>query len=432
MNGTDLPEIIVAPPGPESRRLAFELRQVESRNVTYVGPDSPIFLKSGVGANLQDADGNIYIDLCGAFAVAAVGHSNPRVIAAIANQAAHLLHGMGDVYPTEEKVVLARELCALAPGPFEKRVYFGVTGADAVEAALKTAVMATGKSGVICFEGAYHGLSYGALEVTDRDHFRAPFAGQLGGFSRRLPYPDETTWLENLASIERALGDRTSADIGAIVVEPIQGRGGDRPAPIAWLRAVRDLCRADGPLLILDEVYSGFGRTGRWFACEHAGIAADLLCVGKGMASGFPISACIGRAEVMDAWPASTGEAIHTSTFLGSPTGCAAAIASITEIRDRKLVERAESFGALIDELLHDLQREAPDIVKTVRGRGMMWGIQCCNGEIALKAAVEALRHGVLVLTSGPRSDVIALSPPLVISEAQVRHAIGVLKRSLK
>ena len=431
MNGADLPLIKAKPPGPESRRLAVELREVESRNVTFVGTDSPIFLSSGAGANLQDVDGNVYIDLSAAFAVAAVGHSNPQVVAAIAKQAARLLHGMGDVYPTEEKVELARELCAVAPGNGEKRVYFGVTGADAVEAAIKTAMMATGKPGVICFEGAYHGLSYGALEVTDRDHFRAPFAKQLGGFSRRLPYPDETTSQESIAAIERVLADRDSSGIGALLVEPIQGRGGDRPAPLSWLRAVRELCREDGPLLILDEVYSGFGRTGRWFACEHAGIAPDLLCVGKGMASGFPISACIGRKEVMDSWPPSSGEAIHTSTFLGSPTGCAAALASIKELRERKLIERAASFGTLIDELLTDLMRSAPSKVTAVRGRGMMWGIQCTSAEVALAAATQALTKGVIVLTSGRLSDVIALSPPLVISEEQLRHAIGVLAMCL-
>jgi 4-aminobutyrate aminotransferase-like enzyme len=432
MNGSDLPHIVVEPPGPESRRLSAELRQVESRDVTYVGADWPIFLRSGAGANLQDVDGNVYVDLSAAFAVAAVGHSNPRVVAAVAGQAAWLLHGMGDVHPTEAKVELARELCALAPGSEEKRVFFGVSGADAVEAALKTAMMATGKPGVICFEGAYHGLSYGALEVTDRDHFRAPFARQLGGFSRRLPYPDETTWQESIATIERMLGDSATPDIGALLVEPIQGRGGDRPAPLAWLRAVRELCRTSGPLLILDEVYTGFGRTGRWFACEHAGIAPDLLCVGKGMASGFPISACVGRADVMDSWPRSTGEAIHTSTFLGSPTGCAAALASIKELRDRKLIERASSFGALMDELLDDLRRGAPKKVTAVRGRGMMWGIQCASAEIAAGTLVNALHNGVIVLASGPLGDVISLSPPLVISEEQLRHAIGVLAISLR
>jgi 4-aminobutyrate aminotransferase/(S)-3-amino-2-methylpropionate transaminase len=431
MTGTDLPHIVVQPPGPESRRLSAALRDVESRNITYVGANAPIFLRSGKGANLQDVDGNVYIDCSAAFAVAAVGHSNPRVVAAIADQAARLLHGMGDVYPTKEKIDLARELCALTPGSGDKRVIFGVTGADAVEAAIKTAIMSTGKPGVICFEGAYHGLTYGALEVTDRDHFRAPFVRQLGRFSWRLPFPDETNWQESIDSIERMLGASTSHDIGALLVEPIQGRGGDRPAPLGWLRAVRELCRTAGPVLILDEVYTGFGRTGRWFACEHAGIEPDLLCVGKGMASGFPISACIGRAGVMDSWPQSTGEAIHTSTFLGSPVGCAAALASIGELRERKLIERAAILGVLIDELLGQLGRAAPAKVSAARGRGMMWGIQCTSAETAAATVIEALRRGVVVLVSGVRGDVISLSPPLVISEEQLRHAIDILAKSL-
>jgi 4-aminobutyrate aminotransferase-like enzyme len=379
---------------------------------------------------LQDVDGNVYIDLSAAFAVAAVGHSNPRVVTAIAEQAARLLHGMGDVYPTQEKVALARELCSLAPGPGPKRVIFGVSGADAVEAAIKTAMMATGKPGVICFEGAYHGLTYGALEVTDRDHFRAPFAKQMGGFSRRVPYPDEPTWQASIAAIER-LADG-STDIGALIVEPIQGRGGDRPAPLAWLRKVRVLTQERGLILIFDEVYSGFGRTGRWFACEHAGVAPDLLCVGKGMASGFPISACIGRADVMDCWPVSTGEAIHTSTFLGSPAGCAAALASIKEMRDRNLVERSATLGSLIGEALDRLRRSAPDEVASVRGRGMMWGIQCTDAAIAATAMTGALRAGVIILSAGVRNDVLSIAPPLVISEEQLRWALETLARCLR
>jgi len=430
MTGTDLPRIVVKPPGPESRRLAAELREVESRNITYVGADAPIFLNAGAGANLQDVDGNVYIDLSAAFAVAAVGHSNPRVVAAIADQAARLLHGMGDVYPTNEKAALARELCALAPGPGPKRVIFGVSGADAVEAAIKTAMMATGKPGVICFEGAYHGLTYGALEATDRDHFRAPFAKQMGGFSRRVPYPDEPTWQASIAAIER-LADG-STDIGALIVEPVQGRGGDRPAPLAWLRKVRELTTQRNLILIFDEVYSGFGRTGRWFACEHAGVAPDLLCVGKGMASGFPISACIGRADVMDCWPASTGEAIHTSTFLGSPTGCAAALASIKEMRDRNLIERSSTLGSLIGETLDGLRRSAPDKVASVRGRGMMWGIQCKDAAIAATAMTGALHEGVIILSAGVRGDVLSIAPPLVISEEQLRWALETLARCLR
>jgi 4-aminobutyrate aminotransferase-like enzyme len=429
MTGTELPRIVVEPPGPESRRLATELREVESRNITYVGADAPIFLSGGAGANLQDVDGNVYIDLSAAFAVAAVGHSNPRVVAAIAEQAARLLHGMGDVYPTKEKVELARELCALAPGAEPKRVIFGVTGADAVESAIKTAMMATAKPGVICFEGAYHGLTYGALEVTDRDHFRAPFKDQMGGFSRRLPYPDETTWQASISSVER-LADE-SANIGALIVEPVQGRGGDRPAPLEWLRKIRELTTKRGLVLIFDEVYSGFGRTGRWFACDHAGVAPDLLCVGKGMASGFPISACIGSAVVMDCWPASTGEAIHTSTFLGNPTGCAAALASIKEMRDQNLVERSAALGNLVGEALEGMRRSALDKVVAVRGRGLMWGVQCANSQIAAAAMTGALRNGIIILAAGVRGDVLSIAPPLVITETQLRYALETLARCL-
>ena len=430
MTGVELPHIVVEPPGPVSRRLAAELREVESRNITYVGADAPIFLSGGAGANLQDVDGNVYIDLSAAFAVAAVGHSNPRVVAAVAEQAARLLHGMGDVYPTKEKVALARELCALAPGPESKRVIFGVSGADAVEAALKTAMMATGKPGVICFEGAYHGLTYGALEVTDRDHFRAPFAKQMGGFSRRVAFPEEATWQDSIAAIER-LADDPASDIGALIVEPVQGRGGDRPAPLPWLRKIRELTSQRNLILIFDEVYSGFGRTGRWFACEHAGIAPDLLCVGKGMASGFPISACIGRADVMDCWPASTGEAIHTSTFLGHPTGCVAALASIKEMRDRKLVERAAALGSMVGDSLDRLRRSAADKVASVRGRGLMWGIQCTSADVAAAAMTTALHEGIIILSAGVRGDVLSIAPPLVIAQEQLHCALQRIARCL-
>lgn len=427
LTGADLPHIVVEPPGPQSRALALELRAVESRNVTYVAADWPVFLARGAGANLEDADGNRYIDLSAAFAVAAVGHSNQRVAAAIGGQAAILLHAMGDVHPSELKVALARELCALAPGDGAKRVIFGVTGADAVEAALKTAAVASGKPGVICFEGAYHGLGYGALEVTDRDLFRRPFLSQLGGFSRRLPYPKLSDWRASAAAVEQLLESPDGSRIGALLIEPIQGRGGVRIAPAEWLREIRRICDATGTVLVADEIYSGFGRTGRWFACEHADVAPDLICVGKGMASGFPISACIGRADVMDRWPESQGEAIHTSTFLGHPAGCAAALASIAELRDRKLVERAAALEPAMRDRLEMMRREKGASIVEIRGRGLMWGVQCASGEIAAQAVTHALRRGIILLPCGPRSDVIAISPPLVITSEQIAHALDAL-----
>lgn len=447
LSGDELGQIVVKPPGARSRELTERLRAVENRDVTFIGEGFPVFLNGGAGANLTDVDGNVYVDFTAAFGVAAVGHSNPRVVAAVAKQAERLLHGMGDVHPTPEKVELAELLCELTPGKGPKRVIFASSGSEAVESALKTAVVATGKPGVIAFGGAYHGLGYGSLAVTDRDHFRRPFLEQLNPFVLRAPYaycyrcPIGLEYprcgVECVELVERALDSPAGARVGAIVVEPIQGRGGEVPAPPDWLLRLRGVCDERGLVLIVDEIFSGFGRTGRWFACEYAGVEPDLICVGKGMASGFPISATIGKAEVMDRWPRSSGEAIHTSTFLGHPTGCAAAIASIAEIRERNLVERAAELGKRIERRLVDLKARAGGRIGDVRGRGLMWGVDCIDGTgapnraRAARTVVAALERGVLFLTSGPSGNVVALTPPLVISEPQLEFGLDVLAEAI-
>jgi 4-aminobutyrate aminotransferase len=447
MTGLDLARIVVTPPGPNSRRLAAELRQVESRNITYVSDDFPVFFESGAGANLVDVDGNRYVDLSGAFAVAAVGHSNDAVASAVARQAKSLLHGMGDVHPTPLKVELARELCALAPGDGPKRVIFASSGAEAVEAAIKTAAIASGKPGVLCFTGAYHGLTYGALEVTDRDLFRAPFVKQLGGFATRVPYAHcfrcpiglEYPQCEAacLRLVEEALDGPEGSQIGAVIVEPIEGRGGDVPAPLDWLAGLREICDRHGLVMIADEIYTGFGRTGKWFACEHAGVIPDLLCVGKGMASGFPISACVGKSSVMDRWPESGGEAIHTSTFLGNPAGCAAALASIAQIRERGLVERAASLEPKVRGMLEAVRSETFGRIGDIRGRGLMWGVECVDagghpdGGLAIECLTRALRRGVVMLAAGPAGNVLQLAPPLVITESQLAFGVRAIADSL-
>jgi 4-aminobutyrate aminotransferase / (S)-3-amino-2-methylpropionate transaminase / 5-aminovalerate transaminase len=440
MTGEDLAHIVVAPPGPRSRRLAQELREVESRNVTYVSDRFPVFFVSGAGANLVDADDNVYVDLSGAFAVAATGHANPHVAAAIARQAATLPHGMGDVHPTPGKIALARTLCEITPGAHPKRVIFASSGAEAIEAAIKSAAVASGKPGVLCFSGAYHGLTYGALEVTDRDLFRRPFAQQLGRFATRVPYaycfrcPLGKSYPQCRAAcldlVRTALDGPGGDQIGAILVEPAQGRGGDVFPPEEWLQKLAVLCTERGLLLIADEVYTGFGRTGRWFACEHAGVVPDLLCVGKGMASGFPISACIGSAEVMDRWPESAGEAIHTSTYLGNPMGCAAALASIAQIRERRLVERAAGLESRVREMLNAAAARANGRIADVRGRGLMWGLECVredgspDGALAADVVTRALAGGVVMLCSGPEGNVLQLAPPLVITDRQLYFAV--------
>jgi 4-aminobutyrate aminotransferase-like enzyme len=357
--GTLLPQITTPPPGPRSRELAVELRKYESPNVTYLADDFPVFWAEARGANVRDVDGSVYLDLTAAFAVAGIGHAHPRVVEAIQRQSARLLHGMGDVHPPDVKVELLRTLAEVAPGGLTRSV-LASSGAEAVEAALKTAVIATGRPRVLAFHGGYHGLTYRALSVSGREDFRAPFSAQLGSSAVFVPFPypyrspfgrdPEEVCAATLRLIEHTLDTPGSASegIGAILVEPIQARGGDVVPPDGFLPGLRRICDERGLLLILDEVYTGFGRTGRWFACEHWGVVPDVMVVGKGLTGGFPLAACIGTDAVMEHWPRSTGEAIHTSTFLGHPVGCAAALASMSALRDERLVERSADLGARI------------------------------------------------------------------------------------
>lgn len=445
--GRQLAQMTTPSPGPNSRRLATQLRRYESRNITYISDDFPIFWSRAGGSNVTDVDQNVYVDMTAAFGVAAAGHSNPRVADAVAQQALRLFHGMGDVHPTGNKVALTKMLCDIAPGDEPKRVILATTGSEAVEAALKTAALATGKPGVICFTGAYHGLTYGALAVTDRLHFRRPFQAQLGGFAVRAPYPNRYrppagTSPEQceefcFSAVCAILDGDDGARIGAVILEVVQARGGAVAAPARWLQRLRALCDERGILLIVDEIYTGFGRTGRWFACEAAGIVPDLLCVGKGLSSGFPIAACVGRAEVMDRWPETSGEAIHTSTFLGHPTGCEAALASIAELRDAQLVERAASLEPQMHSSLTAIATASNGAVGDVRGRGLLWGVEFVtadgapDGATAQAIVLEAMRRGVLLLNSGPAGNVVSLTPPLVITTAQLQFSLDVLRAAV-
>jgi len=300
------PALATRVPGPRSLALASRLALVESRNVTCLSPVPPIFWERASGANVWDVDGNRFVDLTGGFGVANAGHSHPRVVAAVERQSRQLLHAMGDVHPPAVKVELLEALVARFPGGGPAQAVLGSSGSDAVETALKTATLATGRAGVVAFEGGYHGLGFGALDTTWRRTFREPFEARLPKATVFAPYGDA-------AGVER-IAANAEAPIGAVLVEPIQGRGGERIPPDGFLGDLRALCDREGWLLIADEVYTGFGRTGRWFACEHESVVPDLLCVAKGLASGMPISACIGRTQVMEAWPASRGEALHTQT----------------------------------------------------------------------------------------------------------------------
>lgn len=436
----ELPSLVTAVPGPRSRRLAGELRRCESPNITYVSERFPVFWESASGALVTDVDGNRFLDLTSAFGVAGVGHCSPRVVAAIQRQSGTLIHGMGDVHPSRLKVELQQRLALIAPGSLEQSI-LGSDGSDAVEAALKTAVIATGNPRVIAFHDAYHGLSYGALDVTDRGHFRDPFQAQLGKFTTHLPYPNRYRPPEGMTSencgeacldrVEQAFRSTRSAGspTGAVIVEPIQGRGGIIVPPDGWFRSLRELCRRYDSLLIADEIFTGCGRTGEWFASEEP---PDLLCVGKVLGGGFPISACIGTPKVMGAWEESRGEAIHTSTFLGSPIGCAAALAALDAIQEDRMLERCRSAGERLKTgLLALATRHA--LIGDVRGRGLMLGIELVHpdgspaGGAAMEMVQQAMEHGIFLLPAGPHGSVIELTPPYTISDVQVDFALSVM-----
>ncbi len=412
------PRLVTPVPGPRSRALSERLATVESRNVTCTEPAPPIFWERALASNVWDVDDNRYVDLTAGFGVANVGHGHPRVVDAVADQSERLLHAMGDVHPAPAKVALLEELVRRYPGGGPARAVLGSSGSDAVEAALETALLATGRAGVVAFEGAYHGLSLGALDTTWRPLFREPFAARLAGRTAFARFGDA----DDVARAAR----ECAAPVGAVIVEPIQGRGGERIPPDGFLAELRRRCDDEGWLLIADEVYTGFGRTGRWFACEHEGVVPDLLCSSKGLASGMPISACIGREEVMDAWPPSAGEALHTQTFLGHPPGCAAALASLAVIEEEKLVERSAETGARALARLRERLHALPGVVD-VRGRGLLIGIECDGPERAERACRGALERGVIALQSGDDGRVLSITPPLSIEPDILELALDVL-----
>ena len=452
-----LPELRTEIPGPRSRELAARLRRVESRNVTLLGERWPVFWEKAEGVNVWDADGNRFLDFTSGFGVTGLGHSSPPVRAALSAQSRRLLHAMGDVHPAESKVELCEMLSELT---FERwgagrgKVILGNSGSDAIEAALKTAVLHTGKPGVLVFAGAYHGLGYGALEVSALEFFRTPFARQLGGFAVSVPYPYcfrcplghggafaleggefphcSSGCLEELRRlIITELGRR---EIGAILVEPIQGRGGDIVPPRDFLRLLRQICDEEKILLVADEIYTGLNRTGRLFGCDHSEVVPDLICLGKALTSGFPLSACVGRATVMDAWPESAGEALHTSTFLGNPLGCAMAIAALREHARPEMAAKVLSAGRHLREVLQKIS--SPQIGE-VRGTGLLVGLEIIRADgapdqtLAAHCVVEALQVGILLLAGGRHGNVLSLAPPFDLAPEEADFLAGQLARML-
>jgi 4-aminobutyrate aminotransferase-like enzyme len=435
-----LPELVTEIPGPRSRELARDLRAHESRNVTYVSPHFPVFWQQTLGVNVWDVDRNRFLDLTSGFGVASLGFAPAPIRKGVHQQLDRIYHAMGDVHPTKEKVELCVKLSALTFegwGLGAGKTILTNSGSEAVEAALKTAWLATKKRGVLAFTGGYHGLGYGALTVTGRDLFRDPFTPQLADFATFLPFPrrgrDESEAARN-DFIREAGALLARGEIGTILVEPVQGRGGEIVPPGWLLPELRGLADRFGAVLIFDEIYTGFYRTGRRFACEHGPARPDLICLGKALTGGFPLAACVGGAELMDrAWPESTGEALHTSTFLGNPLGCRMALESLALREGEPWGERVAALGAHLESGLRALQKSSAACWGETRGLGLMQGLEVVDARGKPDAAragalVEAmLARGVILLSGGVEQNVLSFTPPFVITPGEIDFALGQL-----
>jgi len=376
-----LPEIIVTPPGPRSREICERLARVESPAVAArrdARNQAAIAYARGEGSNVWDADGNRYVDLTAGFGALVLGHKT--------HVDTGLVLALGDVHPSIDKALLCEKLAKIFPEP-NARVILGLSGADAVTAALKTAMLATKRARVVAFEGAYHGLSYAPLAACGLSRaFREPFAAQLGDHVTFAPYG--------------SVPDLDGA--GAVLVEPILGRGGCIEPPKNFLADLRRACDAHGALLIADEIWTGLGRSGAWLA--SAEIVPDIVCIGKALGGGLPVSACVGRGQIMGFW-ADRG-AIHTATHFGWPLACRAALATLAEIESGDLCARARRVGEALAKKIG------------ARGRGLMLGVPMKDAAHAQRAARRLLERGYIVLTGGADGSTITLTPPLNIDEA--------------
>jgi 4-aminobutyrate aminotransferase len=430
-----LPNLITPLPGPKARQVVELDRQFVSPSYTR---DYPLVAKFGHGAIVEDVDGNSFLDFAAGIAVVATGHCHPEVVAAIQKQASELIHLSGTDFYYPNMSELARKLSSIAPGKEPKRVYFGNSGAEAVEAAIKLAKYHTKRDKLIAFHGAFHGRTIGALSLTaSRAIQRKGFGNLLSGVFH-MPYPDTYRGTYGVRA-EHASEDCLSylvnelfrrrvdpEDVAAIFIEPIQGEGGYLPAPAEFLQGLEKICRQHGILLVCDEVQSGMGRTGKWWASDYAGIEPDILCTAKGIASGMPLSAMIARSSVMDWTPGA-----HASTFGGNPVCIAASLATIRLIEERYMANAARMGEFILRRTADWTQRHK--IVGEVRGRGLMIGIEFVRDrktkerapDLRNKIVQMAFKRGLLVLGSGDTT--LRLCPPLVIDEEQAEFALHTL-----
>jgi len=433
----DAPHLQTAIPGPQARALMERDKRYSSPSYTrYV----PLCVKRALGCVIEDLDGNRFLDFTAGIAVNSTGHCHPKVVAAIQDQAAKLIHMCGSDYYNEPQTLLVEKLCQIAPGKTPKRVFFTNSGAESIEAAFKLARYHTGRAKVIAFLGAFHGRTFGAMsltgsKITQRAHF-APLVPEVQhvpfGYCYRCPYNLKfpSCKLECVSVIEKTLFKATVPpdEVAAIFVEPIQGEGGYIVPPEGYLQSLRELCDRHKILLIADEIQTGFGRTGKMFAMEHAGVEPDILCVAKGIASGLPLGAMIAKHDVMD-WQ----EGAHGSTFGGNPVSCAAALASI-DLIERLYMKNAALVGAHMLTRLKKLQARFPERIGDVRGQGLFIGIEFVNNSRARTAdknlrdeiVQRAFMKGLVLIGAGEA--VLRFCPSLGITKKEADCGLQIIE----
>jgi 4-aminobutyrate aminotransferase len=411
----NLPDIKIKPPGPKAQAILEKDRRYTA---PAYGRVYPLVVKAGRGLVVEDVDGNLFLDFMAGIAVASTGHSHPKVVKAIEEQAGKFLHICGSDFYYEPMAELAETLSRIAPGKSPKKVFFTNSGTEAVEAAFKLARYATKRNHVIAFRGAFHGRTLGSLSLTaSRSSHRAHFSPLVPDVHHAV-YGDADYLEKVLFRYEVA-----PEEVAAIFVEPILGEGGYIVPPAEFLPTLKDLCQRHGILLVLDEIQSGFGRTGKMFACEHWGIEPDILCVAKGIASGMPLGAMIAREDI-STWTRGT----HGSTFGGNPVACAAALATIRLIEDG-LIQNAGEVGSYLKERLAKLRSVHP-CISDVRGLGLMIGVAFANNDGKPDAKFrdqvmsQCFEKGLLLLSCGDST--IRFCPALIVKRAEVDMAVGI------
>src|ERR1700722_14575216 len=433
------PKLVGPVPGPKARAVI-------AADERYVSPSYtrsyPMVAKRGRGVRVEDPDGNEFLDFTAGIAVTSTGHCHPEVVKAIQDQAAQLIHMSGTDFYYDLMPRVAARLSAIAPMPWPHRIYYGNSGAEAVECAMKLARYHTGRPNIISFVGSFHGRTMGALSLTSskiqQKRRFAPFVPSV----THVPYPYAYRGCNDTLPTEEALGLACARymeeklfkttlppeEVAAIILEPIQGEGGYVVAPDIFLLELRRICDKHGILLVVDEVQSGAGRTGKWWAVEHSGVQPDMVCIAKGIASGMPLGICMTRAELMNWVPGS-----HASTFGGNPVAIAAALATM-DVLEREGIANAATMGEAFFSRLQDWPAKHP-IVGDVRGRGLMIGVEIVKSQLTREPAPAlrdrivslAFEKGLLLLGCGEPS--LRLAPPLIVNQHEATIGLDILEQ---